>query len=87
MFDIVINTPKGGSFCVYFNRKIKKLATYIYFKKPKIPIQLAHGVFGDMDKERTRLAAKGLGYKLEQSTLKPNEACGAEKSKHIFLTN
>jgi hypothetical protein len=87
IFDIIIPTPEGMVFAVYFNRheeiaNINVTATGPAEAAPvTMNIDQAHAKFGHTNKEDTRKTAKELDIVLTRGTLRPCEACMIAKVK------
>ena len=77
-FDIVIPTPKGDIYCVYFKR-LTEVANVAAGAKPKLPINLVHKILGHPDEDKTRKTAKMIGIKLIQGGLDSCDAFAAVK--------
>jgi hypothetical protein len=75
-FDIVINTPKGVVYAMYFRRD-SELAGAATDKTVKLTIQQAHDRLGHFGEDATRQTAKQLGWELTKGSLKPCESCAA----------
>jgi hypothetical protein len=86
-FDIIIPTPEGMVFAVYFNRNEEIASMSVNATGPTeaapvtMSIEQAHTKFGHTNEEDTRKTAKELGIVLTQGTLRPCEACTVAKAK------
>ena len=92
-FDIVINTPKGLLFCMYFKHKEslseKNLLSTegsegikVSTKKKQISATLAHEILGHMGEARRRAATtKHMGFELTRGSLQAFESCATGKAK------
>jgi hypothetical protein len=78
-FDIVIPTPKGALYCMYFKRA-SEMAMSATESGTKMNIMKAHDLLGHCSEEMTRETAKEMGWILS-GTWKPCEACAAGKAK------
>ena len=79
-FDIVIPTPKGSIYCMYFKRDAE--VTGVAAGKPKkLPIMALHKMLGHPDEEKTRETANFLGIEIECGGMCPCGACTAAKVK------
>jgi hypothetical protein len=78
-FDIVIPTPKGALYCMYFKRT-SEMAMSATDQGTKLSIMKAHNLLRHCSEDMTRMAAKKMGWILS-GTWKPCEACAAGKAK------
>jgi hypothetical protein len=87
IFDIIIPTPEGMVFAVYFNRNEEIVSMDVNTTGPTevapvtMSIVQAHAKFGHTNEEDTRKTAKELGIVLMRGTLRPCEACTVAKAK------
>jgi hypothetical protein len=79
-FDLVIPTPKGMMFAMYFARDVE-IAGAIIDKTQKITIEQAHVRLGHSSEDATRKTCKALNWILAKGTLKPCDACAAAKAR------
>jgi hypothetical protein len=82
-FDIVIPTPKGALYCLYFKRGCE-MAMAATSQGTKMNVMKAHGVLGHSNEDTTRATAKALGWVLT-GTWSPCEACAAGKARQKNL--
>ena len=78
-FDIVIPTPKGALYCMYYKRTTE-MAMAVTDKGTKLNIMKAHDLLGHCSEEMTRSAAKSMGWILT-SSWKPCESCTVAKAR------
>jgi hypothetical protein len=87
MFNIIIPTPEGMVFAVYFNRHEELVNVNVNAAGPTeaapvtMNIDQAHAKFGHTNEEDTRKTAKELGIAITRGTLRPCEACTVAKAK------
>jgi hypothetical protein len=82
-FDIVIPTPKGAIFALYFKRhegEINGVSTTLS-SKTRMTIQQAHERLGHCHEDMVRKIAKTLDWEIVRGTLQPCAACAAAKAK------
>jgi hypothetical protein len=79
-FDLMIPTPKGMMFAMYFARETK-IAGATIDNDPTMTIEQAHVRLGHSSEDATRKTAKALNWTLTKGTLKPCDACAAAKAK------
>jgi hypothetical protein len=79
-FDLMIPTPKGMTFAMYFARETEISGATID-KDPTITIEQAHVRLGHSSEDVTRKTANALNWILTKGTLKPCDACAAAKAK------
>jgi hypothetical protein len=65
-FDIAIPTPKGILFAMYIRRNTE-IAGAATDNAPSIPIQQAHNRLGHPGEDMTRMMAKELGWKRQET--------------------
>jgi hypothetical protein len=86
-FDIIIPTPEGMVFTVYFNRNEEIANVHVNGTGPTevapvtMNIEQAHAKCGHSNEEDARKTAKELGIMLTRGTLRPCEACTVAKAK------
>ena len=79
-FDIVIPTPKGAIYCIYFKRA-SEVTGVAAVSARKVSVMKAHRIFGHPDEDKTRAMAKALGIELVPGGMEPCDACAAGKAK------
>ena len=91
-FDIIINTPKGRVYCMYFKRNANELANSnadvkisSKTKPQKWSIEQAHSRLTHCNKDKAQQIAASLGIEILRSKLKPYKACllGKAKQKNV----
>jgi hypothetical protein len=78
-FDIIIPTPKGALYCMYFKRK-SEMSMSVTDSGTKMNITKAHELLGHCNEEMTREAAKNMGWILT-GPWKEYASCAAGKAK------
>jgi hypothetical protein len=78
-FDIIIPTPKGALYCMYYKRA-SEMAMAVTDQGTKMSIMKAHDLLGHCSEEITRTAAKAMGWILS-GPWRPCESCAAGKAK------
>jgi hypothetical protein len=82
-FDIVIPTPKGALYCMYFKRG-REMAMTATSPETKMNVMKVHGLLGHCNEDMTRATAKSMGWVLT-GTWSQCEACAAGKAKQKNL--
>jgi hypothetical protein len=80
VFDLMIPTPKGMLFAIYFSRE-QEIAGAGADTTAKMSVQMAHERLGHCGEDLTRKTAKLMGWELTPGELKPCQACAAGKAK------
>jgi hypothetical protein len=83
-FDLMIPTPKGMMFAMYFACETE-IAGATIDNDPTMTIEQAHVRLGHSSEGATRKTAKALNWTLTKATLKPCDACAAAKAKQKNL--
>ena len=78
-FDIIILTPKGALYCMYYKRETEK-ALAATMSGTKLNVLKAHDLLGHCSEEMTWAATKLMGWVLT-SSWKLCESCAAAKAK------
>jgi hypothetical protein len=78
-FDIVIPTPKGALYCMYYKRA-GEMAMSVTDSGTKMNIMKAHDLLGHCGEDMTRSAAKLMGWVLSGPWI-PCESCAITKAK------
>ena len=78
-FNIVIPTPKGALYCMYYKRATE-MAMAATERGTKMNIAKAHSLLGHCNEDMTQSAAKSMGWVLTGS-LRPCKSCAAVKAK------
>jgi hypothetical protein len=79
-FDLMIPTPKGMMFAMYFAHNAEIPGASID-KTTTMTIEQAHVRLGHSSKEAARKTSKAFNWILTKTTLKPCDACAAAKAK------
>jgi hypothetical protein len=79
-FDLMIPTPKGMMFAMYFARETE-IAGATIDNDHTMTIEQARVRLGHSSEGATRKTAKALNWTLTKGTLKPCDACAAGKVK------
>jgi hypothetical protein len=81
-FVLMIPTPKGMMFALYFAHNTEIAGATNIDKAPSVTIQQAHERLGHPREDTTREMANALNWNITRGTMKPCEACAAAKAKH-----
>ena len=87
IFDIVIRTAKGAIYATMLEREMEHSLVEVQKKvdkklaPKKVTLEQAHCLLGHCDIEKTRRAAKRLGWQLSNGVMPPCAACAAGKAK------
>jgi hypothetical protein len=79
-FDLMIPTPKGMTFAMYFACETE-IAGATIDKDPTMIIEQAHVCLGHSSADVTRKTVNALNWILTKGTLKPCDACASAKAK------
>jgi hypothetical protein len=78
-FDIIIPTPKGALYCMYYKRT-SEMAMSAMDHGTKMNIMKAHDLLGHCSEDMTRATAKSMGWILSGGW-NPCESCATAKAK------
>ena len=79
-FDIIILTPKGALYCMYYKRVAEMAMAAAESSTTKMNIMNAHGLLGHCSEDMNHLATKAMGWVFFGSWMLC-ESCAAAKAK------